>query len=266
MDASFGARSTSSYDWETLFDAYRFDPETSLYHVRFRYLHPNLGRWLTRDPIGEPLFEARANLLLLTETSARRRLKSLVGGPNTYWFVGNAPIGWTDIFGLQPKGGERLMQLACESRRKRKGIPPKDVLCKLWNLPNTLVGLMLGGVGAALGADVTVGNNALQFEGHPCMAWGDITLGNTICYNKDAGPAVALWPGCPYTYGDHERQHTYQGEILGPLYLPANILGGCFSLLTSGNWHDRNFMERGPCRPDSAQNIIGPPAPPQPWP
>jgi RHS repeat-associated protein len=61
MDASFGARSTSSYDWETLFDAYRFDTETSLYHVRFRYLHPNLGRWLNRDPIS---YLAGTNLLI----------------------------------------------------------------------------------------------------------------------------------------------------------------------------------------------------------
>jgi RHS repeat-associated protein len=53
LDASFGPRSASSYDWETLFDAYRFDPETNLYHVRFRYLHPNLGRWISRDPLGE---------------------------------------------------------------------------------------------------------------------------------------------------------------------------------------------------------------------
>ena len=51
MDADFNVISTSSCDWETRYDCYRFDAESSFYQVRFRYLHPTLGRWLTRDPI-----------------------------------------------------------------------------------------------------------------------------------------------------------------------------------------------------------------------
>jgi hypothetical protein len=31
MDASFGARSSSNYGWETLFGAYRYDADTGLY-------------------------------------------------------------------------------------------------------------------------------------------------------------------------------------------------------------------------------------------
>jgi RHS repeat-associated protein len=58
MDGSFGSRSSSSYDWETLFGAYRYDLESGLYQVRHRYLHPKLGRWLSRDPIGELGFES----------------------------------------------------------------------------------------------------------------------------------------------------------------------------------------------------------------
>jgi RHS repeat-associated protein len=30
----------------------RLDADTGFYQVRNRYLHPGLGRWLTRDPIG----------------------------------------------------------------------------------------------------------------------------------------------------------------------------------------------------------------------
>jgi RHS repeat-associated protein len=37
---------------EVLYCGYRFDSETGLYHVRHRYFHPPLGRWLSRDPIG----------------------------------------------------------------------------------------------------------------------------------------------------------------------------------------------------------------------
>jgi len=50
MDASFGARSTTLYDWETGFGAYRLDSESSLCQVRHRCLHPKLGRWFSRDP------------------------------------------------------------------------------------------------------------------------------------------------------------------------------------------------------------------------
>jgi RHS repeat-associated protein len=42
----------SDFGNEILYCGYRFDPETGLYHVRHRYLHPTLGRWLSRDPIG----------------------------------------------------------------------------------------------------------------------------------------------------------------------------------------------------------------------
>jgi RHS repeat-associated protein len=52
MDADFNPLSSSAYDWETRYASYRFDDESNFYQVRNRYLHPNLGRWLTRDPIG----------------------------------------------------------------------------------------------------------------------------------------------------------------------------------------------------------------------
>jgi YD repeat-containing protein len=47
MNASFGSISGSAYDWETLFASYRYDTESGLYQVRFRYFHntPSVGRW-----------------------------------------------------------------------------------------------------------------------------------------------------------------------------------------------------------------------------
>jgi len=76
MDADFNVISTSSYDWETRYDSYRFDAESSFYQVRFRYFHPTLGRWLTRDPIG---YE---------------------GGINLYAYVKNQSVNITDPQGL----------------------------------------------------------------------------------------------------------------------------------------------------------------------
>jgi RHS repeat-associated protein len=53
MNASFVVQSSSSYNWETRFAAYRWDSESGLYQVRYRYYHPLLGTWINRDPIGE---------------------------------------------------------------------------------------------------------------------------------------------------------------------------------------------------------------------
>lgn len=49
---SADADNTSDWGNEILYCGYRLDPETRLYHVRHRYLHPMLGRWMTRDPLG----------------------------------------------------------------------------------------------------------------------------------------------------------------------------------------------------------------------
>ena len=53
MDGDFNGQDGSNYDWETLFCGYRFDSDIGLYQVRYRYLHSQLGRWLSRDPLPE---------------------------------------------------------------------------------------------------------------------------------------------------------------------------------------------------------------------
>jgi RHS repeat-associated protein len=77
MDASFNLFSASSYDWETRYDNYRFDAESSFYQVRNRYFHPILGRWLTRDLIEQQLNEF-----------------------NLYLYVKNNPENDVDFLGL----------------------------------------------------------------------------------------------------------------------------------------------------------------------
>jgi RHS repeat-associated protein len=75
MTAAFAPQDPSTRDWETLFDGYRFDRETGLYQVRLRYLHAELGRWMSRDPLGE------------------------LGGFNLYTFCGNSPLTYIDSDG-----------------------------------------------------------------------------------------------------------------------------------------------------------------------
>jgi RHS repeat-associated protein len=80
MNASFVVQSSSSYNWETRFAAYRWDSESGLYQVRYRYYHPLLGTWINRDPIAEN------------------------GGLNLYGFVDDNPIMRFDSFGLEYRG------------------------------------------------------------------------------------------------------------------------------------------------------------------
>ncbi len=54
-DASFVAnvsQTTSSYNWTKTFTGQVYDVETGLMLYRNRYYHPDLGRFITRDPIG----------------------------------------------------------------------------------------------------------------------------------------------------------------------------------------------------------------------
>jgi RHS repeat-associated protein len=55
-----------------------FDSETGCHYNYFRYYCPDIGRYLTADPIG------------------------LVGGLNLYSYVGNNPTYWVDPLGLDP--------------------------------------------------------------------------------------------------------------------------------------------------------------------
>jgi RHS repeat-associated protein len=72
----FSARTTSECAWTFLYHAEFQDAETGLYNYGYRYYHPNLGRWPSRDPIEEE------------------------GGINLYEFVGNGAIYQIDILGL----------------------------------------------------------------------------------------------------------------------------------------------------------------------
>lgn len=128
-----------------------------------------------------------------------------------------------------------------------------DLLGKLWNLPNTLLGLLVGGLGHAFGGRVGVAHDAIEFRDNPLMnafsPCGAITLGNVIVYGSRA-----------YHLAAHEQVHVLQGQFTGPLYLPLAVLGMSLSLLSwpvvrlrrpgCSPFHGRlNFMEGWPSQP-----------------
>jgi len=85
LTSTFVGRASSLFDWNFLFHG-EFQDDSQLYNYGYRYYHPNLGRWISRDPIGEE------------------------GGLNLYFYSNNNPTNEIDWIGLavaaQPKPGD----------------------------------------------------------------------------------------------------------------------------------------------------------------
>jgi RHS repeat-associated protein len=75
------------------FQGQYFDEETGLHYNRFRYYDPDVGRFVSQDPIG------------------------LQGGDNLYEYA-PSPLGWIDPFGLAPCAASLLGRLKGGSIRR----------------------------------------------------------------------------------------------------------------------------------------------------
>ena len=83
-----------------LYCGYYFDDESGLYSVRYRYYHPTLGRWLSRDPlIPQPM-------------------------GNLYSYVGERPTDQRDPFGLSALTDFALAATVAETYIERAGRGP----------------------------------------------------------------------------------------------------------------------------------------------
>ena len=115
-----------------------------------------------------------------------------------------------------------------------------DVVGKIWNLPNTALGLVAGGagyvvgkVGYALGLysgnpSIQFGHNGIQFLDNPFMLEGGaLTLGNAISYSEGIKPGnTGDYDDKSVPYGLHEEAHTYQSQVLGPAFIPTYLSNG----------------------------------------
>ncbi len=113
------------------------------------------------------------------------------------------------------------------------GLAVVDLAGKIWALPNTAIGLIGGLVGVPFGARPQIGNNAIQFLNYPwgSKGGGAITLGNVqLFYAAVPSDPVPRYSGTSYVIlGTHEAAHTYQSQLLGPLFFPVYLLTGGIS-------------------------------------
>jgi RHS repeat-associated protein len=78
---------TTNFDWSLGHQGLVHDPDTGLIANRFRYLHPLLGRFVSRDPIGY-----------------------LGGSMGLYEYVGSRPINSRDPLGLTIEGKDAFIE------------------------------------------------------------------------------------------------------------------------------------------------------------
>lgn len=138
-----------------------------------------------------------------------------------------------------------------------------DLAGKVWALPNTVMGLAVGGVSYGVGwagyglglldvaPSISIGNNAIQFENIP-FGTGALTLGNTIIYGGGTAPNQMgnLYGDRRYlNVGLHEMGHTYQYQAYGPFFLPAYFLRGGISAINPFEQGANNYAAGGSGRP-----------------
>ena len=170
---------------------------------------PSTQRWLSRDPLGEPGFEALRTATQTVSLSAsvspqilsrwitRGPVSQIAGGklladePNAYHFVGNNPINSSDASGLTPFHGD---------------YPPGNVP---WNTPPFTPNNNPYG-------DATFGGKKLV----------DISnaFGNNVLSNCIRGCLASAWDPC---------KKRYAGSLVGAHALCVSICVG--SLIAGGN-------------------------------
>jgi hypothetical protein len=132
----------------------------------------------------------------------------------------------------------------------REWAPDGGLLGNAWDLPNQAIGALISALGVFTGGgSVQNVNGIIQTTGVSWMS-GGLTVGNYTIYGPpgEFEPETAISNGLAY---EHEFQHSIQSMILGPLFLPANLIGGTLGILSDpfgpDPWHaPGNFMETGP--------------------
>ena len=224
----------------------------SMWSVRNRVLDSDVGNWLTRDPL------------------------RFIDGGNLYQYALSRSVTLFDPTGLssaEPGLGAVRLYGARPSGAMMNSAPCPDnwlgrSLRTIWRVPTNIVGGAVALTGAAVQTlahvgtlgkvdmpEVDIDSSGVSVTNMPMIDGGSITLGDVqIHQDKEAKKENK----------DHEDAHGKQHEQLGPFYLPANAVGGLYSVICSSvkgkfdrnMWHRDNPMEAGPSQRGR----------PEPWP
>ncbi|MEJ8836275.1 signal peptide prediction [Ramlibacter sp. AN1133] len=115
----------------------------------------------------------------------------------------------------------------------------------LWAIPYTLLGLLLGGLAALLGATVRRHHGVIEIYGGRAgaavarlprlLGFSAMTLGHVI---------LAVDRSALAQLRRHEHVHVRQYERWGPLFVPAYLLSSLVQLLRGRNPYRENHFER----------------------
>lgn len=114
------------------------------------------------------------------------------------------------------------------------------VAAYLWAAPNTMLGLVAGGLMVCLGGQMRWISGVAEFHGGRLARVGPgrfaaVTLGHAVLGRS----AAAL-----HALRSHERIHVWQYERWGPLFLPAYAASGLWQALRGRCAYRDNFFER----------------------
>jgi RHS repeat-associated protein len=96
----------------------------------YRAYSADLGRWLNRDPIGEPGFEMLRKAHRNAGGLFREESLTFADGPNLYFYGANNPVSESDPFGLTTKAEcDAQYEQDCDVCRNMKGSGAKKAAC-----------------------------------------------------------------------------------------------------------------------------------------
>ena len=138
-DYSPPALGSSLYNYRFLFTGREWLSSVQLNDHRNRYYSPELGRWLSTDPIG------------------------FGGGINLYRYAGNAATLYRDLFGLsceKEKAAWESSEAAYDAAKAAAGVETQDLNRMLTTINNDLVAVGVGAATGATGAGLMIAGDA----------------------------------------------------------------------------------------------------------
>ncbi len=162
--------------------------------------------------------------------------------------AGGAPLGQGIVSG----------EPSSRTREKRSSLLFLDALGKFWVLPYTCMGVLIGAPFLVTGSRCEIAHNAIVFHRFPLVKRA-FALGNVILSPYTDLDRMVMTYECAARarrrlplpavrtvhLGKHEEAHTWQYQLLGPLFLPVYLLTLLLPAPTPFERAADNYAHRG---------------------